>query len=140
MPNALPENPPFPRREKPNTLHQEPVVVSQQSHKRRNSRMQPTWKDLPFLSITLLLCTALVALFQNDAVQAASHLASLSYAPLSYNDPSTTIFINEFHYDDSSDDDNEFIEVAGPVGTNLTGWNIVLYNGSNGTTYDSDAL
>lgn len=38
--------------------------------------------------------------------------------------------ISEIHYDDASFDDNEFIEVSGPAGTDLTGWRIVLYNGS----------
>ncbi|UXI69161.1 endonuclease [Tahibacter amnicola] len=48
----------------------------------------------------------------------------------------TAIFINEFHYDDSSSPDaGEAIEVAGPAGTDLTGWSIVLYNGSGGAPY-----
>lgn len=46
-----------------------------------------------------------------------------------------TVFINEFHYDNNGDDTNEFIEIAGAAGTDLTGWSIVLYNGSNGTVY-----
>jgi endonuclease G len=54
--------------------------------------------------------------------------------------PSSNIFINEFHYDNASTDTGEFIEVAGPAGTNLTGYSIVLYNGSNGLVYDTDAL
>jgi DNA/RNA endonuclease G (NUC1) len=48
--------------------------------------------------------------------------------------------ISEIHYDDAGTDANEFIEVSGPAGTDLTGWRIVLYNGSNGTVYDSDPL
>jgi len=50
--------------------------------------------------------------------------------------------ISELHYDDASFDDNEFIEVSGPAGTNLTGWRIVLYNGSSTSraAYDSDDL
>jgi uncharacterized repeat protein (TIGR01451 family) len=40
------------------------------------------------------------------------------------------IFINEFHYDNTGVDTGEFIEIAGPAGTDLTGWSIVLYNGS----------
>ncbi|MEA3038569.1 MAG: uncharacterized protein QOE79_1082, partial [Sphingomonadales bacterium] len=42
-----------------------------------------------------------------------------------------TAFINEFHYDNSGTDSGEAIEIAGPAGTDLTGWTIVLYNGSN---------
>lgn len=53
---------------------------------------------------------------------------------------SSTIFINEIHYDNTSTDTGEFVEVAGPAGTNLTGWSIVLYNGAGGASYDTDAL
>lgn len=49
-------------------------------------------------------------------------------------------WINEFHYDNTGGDVNEFIEIAGPAGFDLTGWSISLYNGSNGQLYDTDAL
>jgi len=51
----------------------------------------------------------------------------------------STVFINEFHYDDGGADANEFIEVAAPAGTNLTGYSLVLYNGSatSGASYDT---
>jgi|GEM_PF-519804 len=52
----------------------------------------------------------------------------------------TTVFINEIHYDNTSTDEGEEIEIAGPAGTDLTGWEIILYNGSNGTVYGTDAL
>ncbi len=52
----------------------------------------------------------------------------------------TPVFINEIHYDNTSTDEGEFVEVAGPAGTDLTGWTIELYNGSNGTTYGTMAL
>lgn len=51
-----------------------------------------------------------------------------------------TIFINEIHYDNDGTDSGEAIEIAGPAGTDLTGWSIVLYNGGNGAAYDTDAL
>lgn len=41
------------------------------------------------------------------------------------------IFINEIHYDNSGADVNEAIEVAGTAGLDLTGYRLVLYNGSN---------
>ena len=44
----------------------------------------------------------------------------------------TTVFINEIHYDNVGTDAGEAIEIAGPAGTDLTGWSVVLYNGSNG--------
>ena len=52
----------------------------------------------------------------------------------------TSVFINEFHYDNSSTDQGEAIEIAGPAGTDLTGWSLVLYNGSNGTQYNTTSL
>src|SRR5262245_55249795 len=39
--------------------------------------------------------------------------------------------ISEFHYDNTGTDAGEAIEISGPAGTNLTGYSIVLYNGSN---------
>ena len=51
------------------------------------------------------------------------------------------VWINEIHYDDNgASDSNEVVEIAGTAGTDLTGWTIVLYNGSNGTSYDTDSL
>jgi uncharacterized protein len=44
---------------------------------------------------------------------------------------SSTVGINEFHYDNTGTDVGEFIEVAGPAGTDLTGWSIVRYNGND---------
>ena len=49
--------------------------------------------------------------------------------------PQANVFFNEFHYDNSSTDVGERIEVAGLAGTDLTGWTIVLYNGGNGQSY-----
>ncbi|MEQ8821087.1 MAG: endonuclease [Sumerlaeia bacterium] len=43
----------------------------------------------------------------------------------------TPVFVNEIHYDNDGGDTGEFIEVAGPAGTDLSGWTIVLYNGSS---------
>lgn len=45
------------------------------------------------------------------------------------------VFINEFHYDNNGTDTNEKIEVIAPAGTSLTGWKVVLYNGSGGAQY-----
>ena len=39
-------------------------------------------------------------------------------------------WINEFHYDNDGTDIGEFVEIAGPTGTDLTGWSLVLYNGT----------
>ncbi|PKM14698.1 MAG: ribonuclease [Gammaproteobacteria bacterium HGW-Gammaproteobacteria-2] len=48
---------------------------------------------------------------------------------------SADVFINEFHYDNNGTDSNEKIEVIAPAGTSLSGWKVVLYNGSNGAQY-----
>ncbi|WP_225755266.1 ExeM/NucH family extracellular endonuclease [Actinotalea sp. Marseille-Q4924] len=62
----------------------------------------------------------------------ASALVALPAAAVA---PDTPVFINELHYDNASTDVNEFVEVAGPAGTDLTGWSVVLYNGNGGAAY-----
>ena len=52
----------------------------------------------------------------------------------------TAIFINEFHYDNAGTDSGEFIEIAGPAGTDLTDWTVVLYNGNGGASYGTLTL
>ena len=41
------------------------------------------------------------------------------------------VYINEIHYDNVGADVGEFIEVAGPAGTDLSTYTLTLYNGSN---------
>ncbi|MEZ4919425.1 MAG: hypothetical protein R2792_10015 [Saprospiraceae bacterium] len=50
------------------------------------------------------------------------------------------VWINEIHYDNAGTDVNEFVEVAGIAGTDLSDYSIFLYNGSNGGTYGSMPL
>ena len=52
----------------------------------------------------------------------------------------TAVFINEIHYDNSGTDAGEAIEIAGPAGTDLTSWSVVLYNGSGGASYGTTML
>jgi predicted extracellular nuclease len=61
-------------------------------------------------------------------------------APSAFANPTTTVFINEIHYDNAGTDAGEAVEVAGPAGTDLTGWSLVLYNGSGGASYATIAL
>ncbi len=49
----------------------------------------------------------------------------------------TSVFINEIHYDNIGTDAGEGVEIAGPAGTDLTGWNLVFYNGANGRVYNT---
>jgi len=53
---------------------------------------------------------------------------------------SPAVFINEIHYDNSGTDANEAVEIAGPAGTDLTGWSLVLYNGNGGASYSTVSL
>jgi predicted extracellular nuclease len=53
---------------------------------------------------------------------------------------SATAWINEFHYDNASTDAGEFIEIAGVAGTDLSGWSLVLYNGTGGAVYATIGL
>jgi len=48
--------------------------------------------------------------------------------------------ISELHYDNAGADVGEAIEVSGPAGTDLTGWQIILYNGNGGATYGTRVL
>ncbi|NVJ59418.1 MAG: endonuclease [Gammaproteobacteria bacterium] len=47
------------------------------------------------------------------------------------------LWINEIHYDNASTDVEEFFEIAGPAGFDLQGTQVALYNGSNGTLYNT---
>ena len=49
--------------------------------------------------------------------------------------PIPNVFINEIHYDNDGADQNEFIELAGTEGLNLSGWSLHFYNGSDGAEY-----
>ena len=75
---------------------------------------------------------------------AGSALGTASAAGTIANDdaapPPAPLFINEIHYDNLGDDTGEKVEIAGPAGTDLTGWTVVLYNGNGGTVYNTSAL
>ena len=48
--------------------------------------------------------------------------------------------ISEFHYDNSGNDTNEWIEISAPGGTSLQGYTIALYNGVDGMSYGTRFL
>ncbi len=54
--------------------------------------------------------------------------------------PSGTPWINEFHYDNAGTDAGEMLEIAGPAGTDLSGWSVVGYNGNGGGSYATFTL
>lgn len=47
---------------------------------------------------------------------------------------------SEIHYDNSSDDVSEQIEIEGPAQTDLSDWSVVLYDGTKTTVYDTKVL
>jgi len=51
-----------------------------------------------------------------------------------------TPIISELHYDNAGGDEGEAIEITAPAGTDLMGYSLVLYNGSNGLMYNTIAL
>ncbi len=50
------------------------------------------------------------------------------------------VWINEFHYDNDGADTGEFFEIAGAAGTDLSGWQVIGYNGNGGVVYDTENL
>jgi len=66
--------------------------------------------------------------------------AEASATPAQNTGGGTTVWINEFHYDNVSYDAGEFLEVAGAAGTNLAEWAVVGYNGNGGLVYDAILL
>ena len=51
-----------------------------------------------------------------------------------------SVYLSEIHYDNTGTDAGEAIEITGPAGTDLTGWQVVLYNGNGGASYDTQTL
>ena len=51
-----------------------------------------------------------------------------------------SVYLSEIHYDNTGTDAGEAIEITGPAGTDLTGWQVVLYNGNGGASYDTRTL
>ncbi len=49
--------------------------------------------------------------------------------------PTAALSISEFHYDNAGADEGEAIELQGPAGAAVDGWQVVLYNGSNNSSY-----
>lgn len=65
----------------------------------------------------------------------------LGWATISWQSAyATSIFVNEIHYDNAGADSGEGVEIAGPAGTDLGGWSLILYNGSNGSDYKTLTL
>jgi predicted extracellular nuclease len=61
---------------------------------------------------------------------AVGGLAAAALVPITALAASPTPFISELHSDNVSTDTGEAVEVTAALGTDLTGWSVVLYNGS----------
>lgn len=46
----------------------------------------------------------------------------------------------ELHYDNGGTDVDEAIEISGPAGADVSGWQVVLYNGNGGASYNTQTL
>jgi len=78
------------------------------------------------------------ALRRAAAVAAAAAALGLGATTHGFESNSSDIWINEFHYDNSSTDTNEFLEVVAPdTFTNLNDLTLELYNGNGGSPYNS---
>jgi 5'-nucleotidase len=74
------------------------------------------------------------------AATAVGALAAAPAAPAATAAAPTTPFVSEIHYDNAGTDTGEFVEVQLPPGGSSAGLSVVLYNGSGGGVYDTDAL
>lgn len=61
-------------------------------------------------------------------------ISKLSFGQIS------TLFISEIHYDNIWSDKNEGVEVTGTPGYDLSGWQIILYDGEKGKMYKTVKL
>ncbi|WP_411281713.1 DNA/RNA non-specific endonuclease [Gemmatimonas sp.] len=51
-----------------------------------------------------------------------------------------SVRISEIHYDNAGTDVGEAIEIEAPASTDLTGWQLLLYNGNGGAVYNTRVL
>ncbi|GIJ29618.1 multifunctional nuclease/2',3'-cyclic-nucleotide 2'-phosphodiesterase/5'-nucleotidase/3'-nucleotidase [Micromonospora qiuiae] len=80
-------------------------------------------------------------LFTIPGVLVTATALTLAGGTTAFADPApATPFISEIHYDNAGTDVGEAIEIEAPVGFDLTGWRIVLYNGGNGAAYNTRTL
>ncbi len=83
---------------------------------------------------------AVTATLTTDAAPADFNVGLAGQTNGSGGSASAEPWINELHYDNVNADTGEFVEIAGPAGTDLTGWSLVGHNGNGGASYDTVAL
>lgn len=91
--------------------------------------LTPSYADT---AVTIGTTYYYVVTAKDTSGNASAFSAQASAAPTA---PAGNPWINEFHYDNDGTDTNEFVEVAGPAGTSLTGWKLVGYNGGDRAQY-----
>lgn len=74
-----------------------------------------------------------------DAIPTAPIVRAIDKCPL-FNAGTSSVWINEIHYDNTGADVGEFVEVAGPAGIDLSAYSILLYNGADGLNYTTTPL
>jgi hypothetical protein len=72
--------------------------------------------------------------------KASRYLSALCLISASQFSQALPQFINEFHYDNVGSDVEEYVEIAGLAGSDLNGWRLDFYNGTNGRIYSSWTL
>ena len=80
---------------------------------------------------TLLAALALVACSGRDAIAPVAPVAALAPRLDVVAAALPSVRLSEIHYDNTGVDTGEAIEISAPAGTDLTGWQLVLYNGSS---------
>ncbi|MPZ81587.1 MAG: ExeM/NucH family extracellular endonuclease [Actinophytocola sp.] len=73
------------------------------------------------------------------ALTAIATVATLSGSTAAAEEP-TAPFLSEIHYDNVGTDTGEALEIEAPVGFDLSGWQLALYNGNGGAVYDTRTL
>ena len=99
-------------------------------------------KKVTSLIVGPLLCASSLMLLSLSACGTDVHFSSIEVQKRLTLDSSTNVWINEFHYDNAGGDVAEGVEIAGEAGTDLSGYSIVLYNGSSssGASYKTEDL
>ncbi|GAB3460293.1 ExeM/NucH family extracellular endonuclease [Actinophytocola sediminis] len=73
-------------------------------------------------------------------VIAAATAVTMAGGPAALAEEPAAPTISELHYDNLGTDTGEALEVEAPVGFDLTGWQLALYNGNGGAVYNTRAL
>ncbi|MEM7701951.1 MAG: lamin tail domain-containing protein [Pseudomonadota bacterium] len=84
-------------------------------------------------TLTLLIDSVSAGTIDTEAASVTGTILNDDFPPQG----PAEVFINEIHYDNSGGDVGERVEVAGPAGTDLSGWQLLLYNGNGGVVYDT---